>query len=89
MCANFFWAQLERQVRMIGTAKKVDSAQSDAYFDSRPRESQLGAWASHQSEELKNHWGIIENILVGKVVVNRKKEGNCVFHKERWRFICR
>ena len=55
VCANFFWAQLERQVRMIGKASKINTEQSDAYFASRPRESQLGAWASHQSEELENH----------------------------------
>ena len=55
VCANFFWAQLERQVRMIGKAVKINEEQSDAYFASRPRESQLGAWASQQSKELENH----------------------------------
>jgi pyridoxamine 5'-phosphate oxidase len=45
----FFWAP-DRQVRVTGPAGLVDPAESDAYWRSRPRGSQLGAWASHQSE---------------------------------------
>lgn len=45
----FFWKELERQVRLRGTAIKSDAAVSDAYFASRPRTSQIGAWASKQS----------------------------------------
>lgn len=51
---NFFWSLFERQVRVKGVAGKVDEEQSTDYFHSRPRESQLGAWASEQSSELKN-----------------------------------
>jgi pyridoxamine 5'-phosphate oxidase len=50
---NFFWNDFERQVRIIGVANKVNEAESDAYFASRPRESQIAAWASLQSTELR------------------------------------
>lgn len=54
-CAlNFFWPQLERQVRIEGVAERVDTSLSDAYFKSRPRGSQVGAWASPQSSIIKS-----------------------------------
>lgn len=48
-CACFFWVMLERQARATGAVSKVTREESEAYFRSRPRESQLGAWASPQS----------------------------------------
>ena len=48
----FFWPLLERQVRVEGKVQQLPSELSDAYFASRPRVSQLGAWASPQSEEV-------------------------------------
>ena len=51
---NFFWKDLERQVRMKGEARKLPKEVSDAYFASRPRESQIGAWASEQSTVIKD-----------------------------------
>lgn len=48
-CLTFFWAELERQVRIEGVIEKVSSEESDAYFQSRPRGSQIGAWVSNQS----------------------------------------
>ena len=47
--ANFFWTSLERQVRVRGIVQKLAGSDSDKYFSSRPRESQIGAWASPQS----------------------------------------
>ena len=50
-CALVFpWHVMERQVRVEGTADKVSTEEVEAYFHSRPRESQLGAWASQQSQ---------------------------------------
>ncbi len=52
--ALFFWPELHRQIQIRGSMEKVDSSVSDAYFTSRPRASKLGAWASHQSDILKD-----------------------------------
>src|SRR6201985_2297056 len=49
---TFFWAEMERQVRIEGTIEKVSREQSEHYFHSRPRKSQLGAVASPQSQEI-------------------------------------
>lgn len=49
VCASFFWQQLERQIIIKGAAEKIAPNLSDGYFESRPKGSQLGAWASEQS----------------------------------------
>ena len=59
---TFFWPELERQVCVAGAVAKLSVAESEAYFQSRPRGSQLGAWASDQSSvvedraTLEQHW---------------------------------
>jgi pyridoxamine 5'-phosphate oxidase len=50
----FYWNQLERQVRVEGTVAKVSAQESSDYFQTRPRESQIGAWASDQSEVISS-----------------------------------
>jgi pyridoxamine 5'-phosphate oxidase len=49
---TFYWRPLERQVRIEGIANRVDASISDAYFQTRPRDSQLSAWASPQSKQI-------------------------------------
>jgi pyridoxamine 5'-phosphate oxidase len=56
----FYWKELERQVRIEGKVQKLDTADSDEYFNSRPVESKIGAWASPQSQVIENR-DIIEN----------------------------
>ncbi|MFH7024558.1 MAG: pyridoxamine 5'-phosphate oxidase [Heteroscytonema crispum UTEX LB 1556] len=50
----FWWAELERQVRIWGRVEKVSENESDEYFYSRPFNSRLGAWASNQSEVIES-----------------------------------
>lgn len=54
MHALFFWPEMERQISVTGLTEKVPEEMSDAYFESRPRSSQIGAWASYQSERLES-----------------------------------
>lgn len=50
----FFWPKLSRQIRITGKCTKTSSEISDNYFKSRPRNSQIGAWASRQSEKMES-----------------------------------
>jgi len=77
---NFFWRELEKQVRISGIVERVSAEISDAYFQSRPRKSQLGAWVSNQSEEISNR-----EVLTSKVdEITEKFKGLEVPRPEFW-----
>ncbi|OOF44782.1 pyridoxamine 5'-phosphate oxidase [Rodentibacter trehalosifermentans] len=56
---TFFWAELERQVRIEGKAVKIPDEQSDEYFASRPYTSRIGAWASEQSAVISGYQSLL------------------------------
>lgn len=58
----FYWKSLMRQVRIRGPVVEVESAEADVYFASRPRGSQIGAWASAQSEPLESRAKLLERV---------------------------
>ncbi|WP_423600708.1 pyridoxamine 5'-phosphate oxidase [Roseateles sp. MS654] len=58
---QFHWVELERVVRIEGAVEKVDPAQSDAYYASRPLDSRLGAWASPQSQVIASRAVLVAN----------------------------
>lgn len=70
----FHWPTLDEQIRIEGTVERLPPEESDAYFDSRPRGSQLGAWASNQSavlptrETLEEEYREIERRFEGQTV---------------------
>ncbi|MFO0665177.1 MAG: pyridoxamine 5'-phosphate oxidase [Polyangiaceae bacterium] len=88
----FFWPEVERQVRVEGTVTKLPKDESAAYFASRPRESQLGAWASRQSavvasrEELDRALAEMEARFSGKEVPLPEFWGGYVLAPERFEF---
>ena len=70
---NFYWPELERQVRISGEAKKIGPKKSDDYFKSRPRESQLGAWLSDQSSSIKLNYNFTTSLNVLKTEFKGKE----------------
>lgn len=70
---NFFWAPLERQVRITGSVEKISQADSEAYFKSRPIGSQIGAWSSPQSRIIPDR-AFLEEIVAENT--EKFKEGN-------------
>jgi pyridoxamine 5'-phosphate oxidase len=89
---GFYWPHLERQVCIEGEVSKTPAAESDAYFQSRPRGSRLGAWASNQSSvvrdraELEEKWARSEREYAGKDVPRPPYWGGYVLKPVRFEF---
>ena len=66
VAAVFWWPQIGKQVRIEGYVKVVNKKEADHYFSTRSRESQIGAWASNQSSELKNRKTLIKRFKIIK-----------------------
>jgi len=77
---SFFWPQLERQIRMEGKVEICRDSTSDAYFDGRPFESKLGAWASAQSSVLKNR----EELETQMEVYRQKFQDGNIYRPPHW-----
>ena len=60
--ANFHWKSLRRAIRIRGHVNEVSPAEADAYFASRPKDSQIGAWASAQSRPMEGRWAFEKEI---------------------------
>lgn len=76
----FFWKELERQVRIVGRIHKLDIAASDAYFNSRPEGSKIGAWASEQSAAIENREIMEERFAV----IEEKFKSVSIHRPEFW-----
>jgi len=68
----FYWSELGRQIRISGTVTKTSREESEAYFHTRPIDSQLGAWASDQSE-----------VIAGRAVLEAKMEEMSTKYKDK------
>ena len=79
VCMNFFWPEMERQVRINGTISRLSEQESDDYFNSRPYESRIGAWSSPQSQVIESR-----EVLENKVKELKKKYPNEVPRPQNW-----
>ena len=88
----FYWPQLERQVRVEGKVERVSAAESDAYFKTRPRESQIGALASPQSEVIASREALqqkaeeLEQLYEGREIERPAHWGGYRLYAERIEF---
>jgi pyridoxamine 5'-phosphate oxidase len=63
-CLVFYWKSLNRQVRVRGTVERVTDAEADGYFATRPKQAQIGAWASKQSQPLESRLAFEKAVAV-------------------------
>ena len=77
---NFWWAKTDKQIRIEGRCKKVSEEESEDYFYSRPRGSQISAAASRQSETLDSYAGLLEKAKQ----IESDNEGKKINRPERW-----
>ena len=78
-CLLFYWSKLWRQVRIEGAVEKVSEEESEAYFQSRPLGSKIGAWASNQSEVIASR-----EILEARFAELQKRFGDKVPRPPHW-----
>jgi pyridoxamine 5'-phosphate oxidase len=77
---TFFWPELERQVRIQGTIEKVSKEESDSYFLSRPFGSQIGAWTSPQSQEIKSR----EELTQKEMLIQERFKNEKISRPSHW-----
>ena len=77
---NFWWAKTDKQIRVEGTCSKISSSDSDIYFKTRPRESQISAFVSNQSKILESY----ESLLKSVKELEKSSMGEHIERPERW-----
>ena len=77
---NFWWAKTDKQIRIEGICIKVSNKESDDYFHSRPRSSQISALASKQSETIESY----EDLLEKAKQIESDNEGKDIKRPDRW-----
>ena len=70
---NFYWKSLSKQIRIEGIAKLISEKEADKYFETRNKNSQIGAWASNQSSKLKNRKDLEKRINKYRIKFKGKK----------------